>query len=199
MPAPATLHRCLWHGTSMILLLLTALTTTLSCQHMRPQDATFAWDSLKILKAMAPTPSQPCQHYQPLFPFPDTLLHTNQPQQAAAIARHILQNLLAILSSHSIPQHWDAKARHDLLNNLYHYSHHLEQCMSAKRTLTKKQGPRNVVLSINKYFKRIQDFLHTHSHSACAWDHVRFEARASFQRVDTLIRQMKSRATPAPP
>ncbi|XP_074022093.1 interferon-like [Numenius arquata] len=199
MPAPATLHSRLWHGTSMLLLLLTALATTLACQHTHPQDATFAWDSLNILKVMAPTPPQPCQHYQPPFPFPDTLLHTNQPQQAAAIARHILDNLFAILSGHSIPQHWNVKARHDLLNNLHHYSHHLEHCMPANRMLIKRQGPRNLMLSINKYFKRIRDFLHTHSHSACAWDHVRLEARACFQRVDTLIRQMKSRATPGPP
>ncbi|KGL94424.1 Interferon, partial [Charadrius vociferus] len=188
MPAHATPHTRLPHGAPALLLLLTALATTLACHHLRPRDATFAWDSIKILRAMAPSPTQPCQHQQPPFPFPDTLLHTNHPQQAAATARHILDNLFATLSSHSTPQHWDAQAQHDLLNNLQHYIHHLEQCLPANSMLIKRQGPRNLLLSINKYFRRIQDFLRTHNHSACAWDHVRLEARACFQHVDTLIR-----------
>ncbi|XP_074426059.1 interferon-like [Larus michahellis] len=199
MPAPATHHTRLRHGAPTLLLLLTALATTLACRHLHPLDTTFAWDSIKTLKAMAPRPPQPCQHQQAPFPFPDTLLHNSHPQQAAATARHILNNLFATLSAQSTPQHWDDQARHRLLNNLHHYINHLERCLPANRTLIKSQGPRNLMLSINKYFRRIHNFLHTHNHSACAWDHVRLEVRASFQRVDTLIRQMKSPATPGTP
>ncbi|NXJ72906.1 IFN protein, partial [Rostratula benghalensis] len=191
MSVPAAPQTHLPRGIPVLLLLLMALNTTLACQQMRHRDDTFAWDSLKILKTMAPTPPLPCQHRQPPFLFPDILHHVKQPQQAATIARHILHNLFAILSKHSIPKHWDIKAWHDLLNNLHHYIQHLEHCMPANRMLIKTQGPRNIVLSINKYFRHIQDFLHTHSHSACAWDHVRLEARACFQHVDTLIRRMK--------
>ncbi|NXS99849.1 IFN protein, partial [Jacana jacana] len=177
------------HGAPKLLLLLTALNTTLACQHLRPRDNTFAWDNLKILKIMAPTPSLPCQHYQQ--PFPDILRHIDQPQQAATVARQILYNLFAILSKQNIPQHWDVKARHDLLNNLHHYIQHLEHCMPANKMLIKRRGPRNLMLSINKYFKHIWDFLQTHSYSACAWDYVRIEARTCLQRMDTLIRRMK--------
>ncbi|NWW43849.1 IFN protein, partial [Pedionomus torquatus] len=191
MPAPATTPLArLPHGPTA-LLLITALAATLACQHMRHQDDTFAWESLKILKAMAPTPPQPCQYHQTPFSFPDTLLRNNHPQQAADLAGHILHNLFDILSRPRIPQHWDVKAQHDLLNSLDHYIHHLEHCMPANTTLIKRQGPRNLVLSLNKYFKRIRDFLHTHSHSACAWDYIRLEARTCFQHLDMLIRQMK--------
>ncbi|NWH45499.1 IFN protein, partial [Fregata magnificens] len=180
MPVPTTPH---------LLLLLTALATALACHHLPPRDATFPWDSLQLLHAMAPSPPQPCHHQHAPFPFPDTLLlHTNHPQQAAATALRILQHLFTTLSSPSTPQHWDTQARHHLLNNLQHYKHHLEQCLPANGMLFKSQGPRNLVLNINKYFSRIQDFLRTHNHSACAWDHVRLEARICFQRVDTLIR-----------
>ncbi|KAM6364024.1 interferon-like [Pluvialis apricaria] len=196
MAAPAAPHTRLRHGAPTLLLLLTALATTLACHHLRPQDATFAWDSIRILKAMAPSPPQPCQHQHAPFPFPDTLLHTNHPQQAAATARHILHHLFATLSSHSTPRHWDAQARNRLLSKLHHYINHLEQCLPANGMLIKRQGPRNMMLSINKYFSRIQDFLRTHNHSACAWDYIRLEARTCFQRVDTLIWRMKSQAAP---
>ncbi|KAF1532706.1 Interferon, partial [Eudyptes schlegeli] len=192
MAAPATPQPCLRHGAPALLLLLTALATAtaLACHHLRPRDATFPWDSLQLLRAMAPSPPQPCHHQQAPF-FPDTLLHTNHPQQAAAIALRILQHLFTTLSSPSTPHHWDAQARHDLLNNLQHYKHNLEQCVPASRMLFKRQGPRNLLLNVSRYFRHIQDFLHTHNHSACAWDHVRLEARICFQRVDTLIRRMK--------
>ncbi|XP_009473287.1 PREDICTED: interferon type B-like, partial [Nipponia nippon] len=84
----------------------------------------------------------------------------------------------------------------DLLNNLHHYKEDLEQCVPANRMLFKRQGPRNLGLSIDKYFRHIHDFLHTHNHSACAWDHVRLEAHICFQRLDTLIWRMKSRDAP---
>ncbi|NXV22110.1 IFN protein, partial [Cepphus grylle] len=190
-PAHHHPHTMPAHAMLTLLLLLTALNTILACHHLHPQDTTFAWDSIKTLKAMAPRPPQPCQHQQAPFPFPDTFLHNSHPQQAAATARHILGKLFAILSARSTPHHWDDQARHRLLNNLHHYIHHLERCLPANRMLIKRQGPHNLMLSINKYFRRIHNFLHTHNHSACAWDHVRREVRASFQRVNTLILQMK--------
>ncbi|NXN48315.1 IFN protein, partial [Rhinoptilus africanus] len=118
MPAPATPHTRLPHAAPTLLLLLTALATTLACRHLPPCHTAFPWDSLSILRDMAPSPTQPCQHQQPPFPFPDTLLHNTHPQQAAATARHILHHLLATLSAHSTPQHWDQQARQRLLNNL---------------------------------------------------------------------------------
>ncbi|NXA30385.1 IFN protein, partial [Ibidorhyncha struthersii] len=190
MAAPATPHTRLRHGAPTLLLLLTALATTLACHHLPPCHATFLWDSLKILQDMAPSPPQPCQHQQAPFPFPDTLLHTNHPQQAATTARHILDNLFATLSSQSTPHHWDAQARDRLLSKLHHHSQQLQQCLPPNGTLFQGQGPRNPMLSINKYFRRIQDFLRTHNHSACAWDHVRLEARACFQRLHNLTRTM---------
>ncbi|KAF1443448.1 Interferon, partial [Spheniscus demersus] len=146
MAAPATPQPCLRHGATALLLLLTALATAtaLACHHLRPRDATFPWDSLQLLQAMAPSPPQPCHHQQaPVFP--DTLLHTNHPQQAAAIALRILQHLFTTLSSPSTPHHWDAQARHDLLNNLQHYKHDLEQCLPANGTLFQGRGPRNLL------------------------------------------------------
>ncbi|NXW11104.1 IFN protein, partial [Fregetta grallaria] len=190
MAAPATPHARLPHGAPPLLLLLTALATALACHHLRPRDATFPWDSLQLLQAMAPSPPQPCHHQHAPFPFPDTLLPTHHPQQAAATALRILQHLFATLSSPSTPHHWDAHARHGLLNNIQHYEHDLEQCLPANGTLSQGQGPRHLLLNVNKYFRRIHDFLRTHNHSACAWDHVRLEARLCFQRMDTLIRRM---------
>ncbi|XP_014804851.1 PREDICTED: interferon-like [Calidris pugnax] len=186
MPAPATPHTRLPHAATTLLLLLTALATTLACRHLPLCHTTFPWDSLTILRHMAPTHT--CQHHTPLLPFPDTLLHTNQPQQAAAIATHILHNLLAALSSHNGPHHWHHHARQRLLNNLHHRSHQLQQCLTHNATLPQGQAPRNATLTINKYFTRLQRFLHTHNHSACAWDHLRLQARASFQRLHNLTR-----------
>ncbi|NXF42064.1 IFN protein, partial [Nyctibius bracteatus] len=189
MAAPATPRPCLPHGATALLLLLTALATALACPHLRPRDATFPWHSLQLLQAMAPSPTQPC-HHQPSF-FPDALLHTTYPQQAAATALRILQHLFDTLSSPNTPQHWDAQARHDLLNNLQRYKHHLEQCLPDNATLFQGRGPRNLLLKVKKYFAHIQDLLRTHNHSACAWDHVRLEALICFQHVDTLIQRMK--------
>ncbi|NWI24777.1 IFN protein, partial [Sula dactylatra] len=177
MAAPATPQTRLRHGATALLLLRTALATALACHHLRPRDAAFPWDSPQLLQDMAPSPDPPCQHLHAPFPFPDTLLHTNHPHQAAATTRSILQHLFATLSSPNIPQYWDAQARHHLLNSLHHYKHDLEQCLTASGTLFRGQGPRNLLLNINKYFRRIHDFLRTHNYSACAWDHVRLEAR----------------------
>ncbi|XP_040434832.1 interferon-like [Falco naumanni] len=187
MTAPATPQPRLTHGATPLLLLLTALATALACHHLRPGDDTFPWDGLRLLQAMAPSPTQPCQQHQAPFRFPDTLLHTSHPQQAAATALRILQHLFHTLSSNdSAPQHWNTGARHHLLNHLQHYIQRLEQCPTANATLFKRQR-----LSIDRYFTHIQDFLHTHNHSACAWDHVRLEARACFQRLHNLTRTMR--------
>ncbi|NXT17050.1 IFNB protein, partial [Prunella fulvescens] len=108
--------------------------------------------------------------------FPDTLLHSNlHPHQAAATALRILQHLFHTLSSNSSRQHWPSQPRSLLLNKLQHHIHHLEQCLPDNAGLFK--GPRNPLLAINKYFRDIHLFLHAHNHSACAWDHVRLEAR----------------------
>ncbi|CAM9132842.1 unnamed protein product, partial [Bubo scandiacus] len=83
MAAPATPQPRLRHGAPPLLLLLTALATALACHHLPPRHDTFPWDSLQLLQAMAPSPTQPC-HPRQAPVFPDTLLHTSHPQQAAA-------------------------------------------------------------------------------------------------------------------
>ncbi|NWX50517.1 IFN protein, partial [Steatornis caripensis] len=190
MAAPATPQPRLRHGAPPLLLLLTALATALACHRLRPRHDTFPWDSLQLLQAVAPSPPQPCHHQQAPF-FPDTLLRSTHPQQAPATALRILQHLFATLSSPTTPQHWDDRARHDLLNNLQHHIQQLQQCLPANGVLFQGQGPRNLLLNINKYFARLHDFLRAHNHSACAWDHVRLEAHICLQRVDKLIRRMK--------
>ncbi|NXU37760.1 IFN protein, partial [Drymodes brunneopygia] len=177
---------CLRHSTLALLLALTALATGLPCHHLWTHDA---GDALQLLQDMAPSTTQPCHLHQPPF-FPDTLLHNNlHPQQAAATALRILQHLFHTLSTNSTRQHWPTQPRNDLLNKLQHHIHHLEQCLPNNATLFK--GPRNPLLTINKYFRDIHLFLHAHSHSTCAWDHVRLEALTCFQHVGRLIRQMK--------
>ncbi|NXY45591.1 IFN protein, partial [Ceuthmochares aereus] len=171
-----------------VLLLLISLHTVLACQ--RPHDDTLPWNSLQLLHTMAPNSNHTCQHQQPPF-FPDALRHNSHPQQAKHITLAILRNLLHTFSSNRIPQQWDNPARHDLLNSLQHYIEHLQQCLSAHGMLFKRHGPRNLMLIINKYFRRIYDFLRIHNHSACAWDHVRLEAHLCFKHVDTLFQQMK--------
>ncbi|XP_065511721.1 interferon-like [Caloenas nicobarica] len=195
MAAPDTPRPRLPHGAPALLLLLTALATATACHHLRPRHATFPWDSLQLLQAMAPSPTQPC-HRQHAPSFPDTLLNTPRSQQPAA-ALAILQHLLQILSSNNIPQHWHHQPRDHLLNSLHHFIHHLEHCLTHNRTLFRRHGPRNLLLTIHKYFGDIQDFLRTHSYSACAWDHVRLQAHACFQLMDELMGQMKSRTAPA--
>ncbi|KFV74082.1 Interferon, partial [Dryobates pubescens] len=187
MAAPATLQPRLQHGTPVLLLLLTALATARACYHPHAHDATFPWDSLQLLQTMAPSPTQPCQHQQAPA-LPTALLHNSHPQQAATIALRILQHLFAIFSSPGTPQHWDARAQQELLNNLQHHIQRLQQCLTDNGTLCQGQGPRNLLLSINKYFTSIQGFLHTHNHSACAWDQVRLQARACFQHLQNLTR-----------
>ncbi|NXB85146.1 IFN protein, partial [Vidua chalybeata] len=176
----------LWHSTLALLLLIVALTTGLTCQHLRTHDPA---DALQLLKDMAPKMTEPCNLQKPPL-FPDTLLPNNlRPHQAATIALHILEHLLHTLSGSSSSQHWPSHARNQLLNKLQHHIHHLEQCFPDNALLFK--GPRNPLLAINKYFRDIHLFLLAHNHSACAWDHVRLEALDCFQHMDKLLRRMK--------
>uniref|UniRef100_A0A672THM3 Interferon alpha n=1 Tax=Strigops habroptila TaxID=2489341 RepID=A0A672THM3_STRHB len=171
MPAPATPQPRLRRGAPPLLLLLTALATGLACHLRPPRDDTFPWRSLQLLRDMAPSPTPPCHHHQaPVFP--DTLLHNSHPQQAAATALRILQHLFHTLSSPSTPHNWHNDARHQLLNSVDHYIHHLEHCVRRFRS----RGPRNLLLKINTYTHAIKVYLHAHNHSACAWDHIRLEA-----------------------
>ncbi|NXK56379.1 IFN protein, partial [Chauna torquata] len=191
MAATATPRTPRTHGALALLLLLTPLATAFSCNPLRLQDTTFPWDSLQLLRTMAPSPQQPCPHLHTLLPFPDTLLNTNDTHQAAATALHILQHLFSTLSSPSVPAQWLGHARHDLLNRIQHFIHHLQQCFAANGRLVQRRGPRNLHLNINKYFRRIRHFLQNNNYSPCAWDHVRLEAHACFRRMDALIQQMK--------
>ncbi|NXN91488.1 IFN protein, partial [Rhinopomastus cyanomelas] len=187
MAAPDALQPQRWHRALATLLLFAALTTARACHHLRTQQRSFAWDSLRLLHNIDPSPPQDCQHQAPTFRFPSTLLRNSHPQQAAATALHILQHLFTTLNSSSTPQHWDTKAQQELLNNLHHYITNLEQCLTANGTLLKtKQGPRNLLLSINKYFNNIQHFLHIHNHTDCAWDIIHHEFHACFQHLHKL-------------
>ncbi|NXF84403.1 IFN protein, partial [Sclerurus mexicanus] len=137
-------------------------------------DDTFPWDALRLLHHMAPNSTQPCQLHHPPF-FPDTLLHTHlNPHQAAAAALRILQRLFHTLGTNATSHLWQAQPRHRLLNKLHHYIHRLQRCGPHDPSLV--QGPRNSLLTIDKYFRDIHLFLHVHNHSACAWDHVRLQA-----------------------
>ncbi|NXC27721.1 IFN protein, partial [Campylorhamphus procurvoides] len=189
MAVPGSQQPCHWNGTLVLLLLLTALTTSLPCQQLWTHDDTLSWDALRLLQEAAPNSTDTCQLHHPPF-FPDTLLHTHlTPQQAAATALRILQRLFHTLANNDTSHHWHAHPRHRLLNKLQHYIHHLQHCLPRNPTLLK--GPRNPLLAINKYFSDLHTFLHAHNHSACAWHHLRLQAPLFFQHVDRLRRQMR--------
>ncbi|KAM6230018.1 interferon type A1/A2-like [Porphyrio hochstetteri] len=199
LPTPQLRSR---HGAPALLLLLTALaataTTTFACHHLRPHHDTFSWDSLQLLQAMAPSPTQSCHNLEDSS-FKETFLNTSHTHRDAAIATalQILEHLSDILSSPNTPQRWDARARQHLLNNLHHSTQRLQKCQPDSRTLSKTHWFPNLLLSINRYFSSIKTFLHTHSYSACAWHQVRQEAAACFRHLDTLLRRGKRQATPA--
>ncbi|XP_009685387.2 interferon-like [Struthio camelus] len=197
MAVPATRHPCLRHSTPVLLLLLPALSAALRCANLRTQQSTFNWDSLQLLHAMAPSPPQPCAQHDPPFPFPDTLLAIQSPQQATAAILRVLQHLFTTLSNENTPAHWDSQAHQQLLNQLHDQIQLLQQCLPRADADVKSQGPRNAWLTINRYFRRIQDFLRTNHHSPCAWDKVGLEARACFQCIDKLTRRMESRSAPS--
>ncbi|XP_064498206.1 interferon-like [Pseudopipra pipra] len=189
MAALTTPQHRLGHAAPTLLLLLTALTAALACQHLWIHHDTFPWEQLQLLDHMAPNSTHTCQLQNPPF-FPDTLRRNNlNPQQAVAAALRILQHLFHTLSANSTSQHWHTQTRHRLLNQLQHHIHRLEQCRPDNARLFK--GPRNPLTAINKYFKDIHLFLHAHNHTACAWDHVRLEARASFQHLHNLTRTIR--------
>uniref|UniRef100_A0A8D0FK41 Interferon alpha n=1 Tax=Strix occidentalis caurina TaxID=311401 RepID=A0A8D0FK41_STROC len=130
-------------------------------------------------------------HSHPTNALPQDHHNTTFPWDTAAILC-ILQHLFATLSSPSTTHHWDTQAQHHLLNNFQHYIHHPEQCLSANGMLFKSQGPHNLLLSINKYFGWIQDFLLTHHHRPCTWDHILLKACICFQRLYNLTRVMRN-------
>uniref|UniRef100_A0A8C5U1F5 Interferon alpha n=1 Tax=Malurus cyaneus samueli TaxID=2593467 RepID=A0A8C5U1F5_9PASS len=175
----------LWCSYSSCWLLLQPLLATTCIPVMSPSPGT------------APSPPQPCHHQHVPFAF-DIILHINYPQQAVAIALHILQHFFYILSSPSTPQHWDAQPGQDHLNNLQHYIHHLEQCMPANGMLFEGQEPHNLPFGINKYFRLIQDFICTHN-SSCLWDHVQLKACICFEHVDTHVADEESTSFCPPP
>ncbi|NXN88644.1 IFN protein, partial [Bombycilla garrulus] len=190
MPAPtAPRPPRLTHAAPPLLLLLTALATSLACQHLWTRDDSFPDEALRLLQDMAPSHTQHCHLQEPPL-FPDTLLRNNlHPQQAAPAALRILQHLFHTLTNNTTPQHWHTWPRNQLLNQLQHRIHQLEHCLPDNATLRK--GPRNSLLTINKYFRDIHLFLHAHHHSACAWDHVRLEARHSLLHLHNLTRTMR--------
>ncbi|XP_064357896.1 interferon-like [Dromaius novaehollandiae] len=193
MPAPATRHPCLWHGTPVLLLLLPALATALGCANLRTQQSTFNWHSLQLLKDMAPSSPPSCaQHDEPL-PFPDTLLAIHDPQQATAAILRTLNHLFTTLSEENTPAHWHNRTK--LLNQLQHQIQHLQQCLTAGSRHFKSQGPRN--LNITRYFHHIQKFLRTHNHSPCAWENVRLIAQTCFQHIHKLTRRMAGHSAPS--
>ncbi|KAM9168097.1 interferon-like [Mergus octosetaceus] len=191
MPGPSAPPPPAVYSALALLLLLTPPASAFSCSPLRLHDSAFPWDSLQLLRNMAPSPTQPCPQQHAPCSFPDTFLDTNDTQQAAHTALHLLQHLFDTLSSPSTPAHWLPTARHDLLNQLNHHIHHLERCFPADATRLHRRGPRNLHLSINKYFGCIQHFLQNHTYSPCAWDNVRLEAHACFLRIHRLTRTMR--------
>ncbi|NXK94643.1 IFN protein, partial [Formicarius rufipectus] len=180
---------CLWNGTLGLLLVVTALATSLPCQHLWILNNTFPWDALRLLRHMAPNSTETCDlQNEPLIP--DTLLQIPfNPQQATRITLSILNHLFYTLSNNHSSQHWQQRPRHRLLNKLQHYIDHLEKCSPKTSRLFK--GPGNPLLTIDRYFRDIHHFLPAHNHSACAWEHVRLQAHLFFQRVDKLTRRMR--------
>uniref|UniRef100_A0A8C5X3W1 IFN protein n=1 Tax=Malurus cyaneus samueli TaxID=2593467 RepID=A0A8C5X3W1_9PASS len=122
--------------------------------------------------------------------FPDALRHNNlHPQQAAAAALRILQHLLPHPQRQQHPPPLAHQPRNDLLNQL---QHHITTSSHASAIAPRSsRDPATQLLTINKYFRDIHLFLHAHNHSACAWDHVRVEARASLQHLHNLTRTMR--------
>ncbi|NXD05601.1 IFN protein, partial [Certhia familiaris] len=190
MAAPTDTLTRLMHAATTLLLLLTALDNALACQHLWTHHDTFPADALSLLRDMAPSHTQPCHLRQPPF-FPDTLLLNNnlRPQQAHAYALRILQHLFHTLSINTTQHHWHTQPHTHLLNKLQHQIHHLETCLPDNTTLFK--GPRNTLITINKYFRDLHLFLHAHNHSSCAWEHVRLEARTSLHHLHNLTRALR--------
>ncbi|XP_021235689.1 interferon-like [Numida meleagris] len=193
MAVPASPQHPRRYSILLITLLLTALATTASaCNHLRPQDATFARDSLQLLHHMAPSPAQPCPQHNASCSFNDTLLDTNNTRQAAKTTHNILQHLFRILSSPTTPAHWIDSQRQSLLNHIQRYTQHLEQCLQDGNTRSRTRQPRNLHLSVDKYFSCLHAFLRHNNYSACAWDHVRLRARDWLLHIHDLTGSMRA-------
>ncbi|OXB51814.1 UNVERIFIED_CONTAM: hypothetical protein H355_003702 [Colinus virginianus] len=179
------------HAYSILLLTLlykalaTAATAS-ACSHLRPQDATFSHDSLQLLQDTAPSPPQLCPQHNAPCSFNHTLLDTNNTRQADKTTLDVLQHLLKILSSPSTPDHWIDRQRQSLLNHIQRYTQHLEQCLAHRDVRSHTRGPRNLQLSVNKYFSCLRTFLQDNNYSACAWDYIRREAHDWFLHIHNL-------------
>ncbi|NXL96120.1 IFN protein, partial [Alectura lathami] len=172
--------------------------TAFTCKDLTedPQDATFSWNSLQLLHAMAPSTSQPCPPQDPpqdmdcLFPN-STRLDTNDTQQAAHTALCLLQHLFRTLSRPNAPAHWIDRAHQRLLSHIHQYVRRLQRCLGHNGTCRQSRGPRNLHLSIDKHFSCLHNFLQRNNHSPCAWDHVHRHARTWFLRIHNLTRTMR--------
>ncbi|NXA34649.1 IFN protein, partial [Eudromia elegans] len=191
MAAPAPPRPCLGHRAALLLMLLPALHAALACTDLRVQQSTFNGDSLQLLRTMAPKRTALCLQHNAPFSFPDTLLTVSDPQQATLNILRILQHLLRILDSESLPRHWNRQAHQQLLNKLHHQIQQLQECLTGTTRHSQSQGTRNSRLAINTYFRHIQDFLSTHSHSSCAWDIVLLEVHTCFLHIDKLTLRSK--------
>ncbi|XP_064295844.1 interferon-like [Phalacrocorax carbo] len=158
------------------------LTTALACHHLHPHDATFLWDSLQLLQAMAPSLPQICHHQHPPFPFPNIFPSTPTTHSKLPLPSTSSSTLF------TTPHHWDAQAQHHLLSNISSSS--INACQPTACSL-KAKGPDNLLLNI-KYFRHIQDFLYTHNHSPCAWDHIHFNTHACLHHLHNLTHTMCS-------
>nr|BAA83090.1 interferon alpha [Gallus gallus] len=187
MAVPASPQHPRGYGILLLTLLLKALATTASaCNHLRPQDATFSHDSLQLFRDMAPTLLQLCPQHNASCSFNDTILDTSNTQQADKTTHDILQHLFKILSSPSTPAHWNDSQRQSLLNRIHRYTQHLEQCLDSRDTRSRTRWPRNLHLTIKKHFSCLHTFLQDNDYSACAWEHVRLQARAWFLHIHNL-------------
>uniref|UniRef100_A0A8V0YIF6 Interferon alpha n=1 Tax=Gallus gallus TaxID=9031 RepID=A0A8V0YIF6_CHICK len=158
----------------------------LRLQPPSPQDATFSHDSLQLLRDMAPTLPQLCPQHNASCSFNDTILDTSNTRQADKTTHDILQHLFKILSSPSTPAHWNDSQRQSLLNRIHRYTQHLEQCLDSSDTRSRTRWPRNLHLTIKKHFSCLHTFLQDNDYSACAWEHVRLQARAWFLHIHNL-------------
>uniref|UniRef100_P51527 Interferon n=1 Tax=Meleagris gallopavo TaxID=9103 RepID=IFNA_MELGA len=192
MAVPASPQHPRGYGILLLTLLMKALAAAAACNHLRPQDATFSRDSLQLLRDMAPSPPQPCPQHNAPCSFNDTVLDTNNTQQADKTTHNILQHLFKILSGPTTPAHWIDSQRQSLLNQIQRYAQHLEQCLADSHTRSRTRWPHNPHLTINKHFSCLHAFLHDNDYSACAWDHVRLRARAWLLHIHDLVRNTRT-------
>uniref|UniRef100_A0A8V0YIQ0 Interferon alpha n=1 Tax=Gallus gallus TaxID=9031 RepID=A0A8V0YIQ0_CHICK len=197
MAVPASPQHPRGYGILLLTLLLKALATTASaCNHLRPQDATFSHDSLQLLRDMAPTLPQLCpQHNASL------LLQRHHPghQQHPASRQNHPRHPSAPLHNPQQPQHSSPLERQPTPkppHRIHRYTQHLEQCLDSSDTRSRTRWPRNLHLTIKKHFSCLHTFLQDNDYSACAWEHVRLQARAWFLSTSSAQKAAKA-GTPA--